>query len=147
MTTGTDTATLAKASVFAEMALTAAQAARSFSRPNLDAEDQAKVPGYLDAAVSASRSCVATLEALGADFPATPQSEPIPLHLLDTPDTRELLERLQAALPVAERIDAARGRSLNEAFPGDAKGLDLGDALAALIARMTTEVHGAKGRE
>ena len=142
-----DTPALDKAAGFARTALKASIEVRGLCRHLDDPDDRAALPFATNAAVDAARSAVGALQQLGATFPNMPAPVPIPLHLLDTPDTRELLERLQAALPIAERIDAARGRSLDEAFPGDAKGLDLGDAVAALIARMTTEVHGARGRE
>ena len=144
---GLDMATLDRAAGFARAALRASLETQSAARHLDDLDDRAVLPEVAADTVAAARSCVGALQQLGATFPNMPAPQPVPLHLLDTPDTRELLERLQAALPVAERIDAARGRSLDKAFPGDAKGLDLADALASLIARLTTEVHGMKGRE
>jgi hypothetical protein len=68
-------------------------------------------------------------------------SRDVALEQLDTPDTRALLVALSAALPIAERIDAARGRSLPEAMGGSA-GTDLAEDIGLLIARLELEIHG-----
>lgn len=65
----------------------------------------------------------------------------IPLDQLDTEDTRALLVGLGALLPIAERIDAARGRSLPEPVGGSA-GVDLAEDLAQMIARLELEIYG-----
>ncbi len=102
---------------------------------------------YVDRATDEARAVVAALQAAGARDPAkasiTPA--PIPLHHLNTPDVRALLAGLEALLPVAERIDAARGRTLERVVAGPA-GLDLAEALSQLIARLQLEIHGPSDR-
>jgi hypothetical protein len=81
-----------------------------------------------------------------ADTPAAA----IPLEQLDTPDTRHLLSLLEKAQEVAERIDAARGRSLGEnieLLPGESKGTDLAEAISEIALRVRTEVHGPAGHD
>jgi hypothetical protein len=75
---------------------------------------------------------------------------PISLEMLDTPDTRELLILLSRAQEVAERVDAARGRSLGaniRLVPGESRGTDLAESISEIALRVRTEVHGPKGRE
>ena len=51
---------------------------------------------------------------------------------------------------MAERIDAARGRSLGGGvplLPGEARGTDLAEALSETALRVRTEVHGPRGSE
>lgn len=93
------------------------------------------------------RAVVAGLTALGARTPgqvAVVMGEPIPFHKLDTPDARELLAGLERLLPVAERLDASRGRSFGEVIGGSA-GCDVAEDLAQLIARLSLEIHGPSG--
>ena len=86
------------------------------------------------------------LESLGGAPPPPLDLEvAIPLDQLDTPDTRALLIGLGALLPIAERIDAARGRSLPEPVGGSA-GIDLAEDLAQLIARLELEIYGPSER-
>ncbi|MBB6054114.1 hypothetical protein [Armatimonas rosea] len=91
-----------------------------------------------------SRAVVRGLQTLGAcesDQAAAALAHPIPFHALDTPDVRQLLAGLEALLPVAERVDAARGRACAEVIGGSA-GLDLAEDLVQLIARISLEIHG-----
>ena len=92
-------------------------------------------------------NCVRTLKDLGGDVHTYRKAEPIPLDRLNTPDVRALLDGLRGLVPLADRIDEARGRSLDEAFPGDVKGLDLADALHSLVLRLEGEVCGPKGKD
>ncbi len=89
---------------------------------------------------------------------AGPDMEKIPdftgaiaLDMLDTPDTRELLELLTRALVVAERVDAARGRSVGLDAPlgeDEPAGCDLAEAIGLIRLRVKEEVLGAgPGRE
>jgi hypothetical protein len=91
------------------------------------------------------------LLALGArEADGMPRAQPVPLDLLDTPDTRHLLYLLEKAQEVAERIDAVRGRSLGEdvpLLPGESAGTDLAESISEIALRVRTEVHGPKGRE
>lgn len=90
------------------------------------------------------RAMVGILHQLGAhedQQAAAALAHPIPFHALDTPDVRQLLAGLEALLPVAERVDAARGRA-GEVVIGGSAGLDLAEDMAQLIARISLEVHG-----
>ena len=75
----------------------------------------------------------------------------IPLDQLDTTDTRKLLALLSEALAVAERVDAARGRSVGLDAPlgeDEPAGCDLAEAIGLIRLRVKEEVHGAgPGRE
>uniref|UniRef100_UPI00375397F3 hypothetical protein n=1 Tax=Armatimonas sp. TaxID=1872638 RepID=UPI00375397F3 len=75
----------------------------------------------------------------------------IPLEQLSTSDTRELLELLTRALVVAERVDAARGRSVGLDAPlgeDEPAGCDLAEAIGLIRLRVKEEVLGAgPGRE
>jgi hypothetical protein len=75
---------------------------------------------------------------------------PIPLETLDTPDTRALLDLLEKAQAVAERIDASRGRCLSPdipLLPGESRGTDLAETISEIALRVRIEVQGPKGRE
>jgi hypothetical protein len=63
------------------------------------------------------------------------------LAALDTPDVRALLAGLEALLPVAERVDASRGRA-GESVVGGSAGFDVAEDLAQMIARLSLEIHG-----
>lgn len=76
-------------------------------------------------------------------------SDTLDLFALNTPDTRELLALLDAALAVAEKIDAARGRVLPANIPtsaSESRGTDLAEILAEVASRVRSEVHGATGK-
>lgn len=91
-----------------------------------------------------ARAIVRGLQALGAcesDQAAAALSHPIPFHALDTPDVRALLAGLEALLPVAERVDASRGRA-GESVIGGSAGFDVAEDLAQMIARLSLEVFG-----
>lgn len=65
-------------------------------------------------------------------------------------DTRELLDLLERAQLVADKVDAARGRALPDDVPvgpGESRGMDLGEAVAIIAARVRDDVQGATGRE
>jgi hypothetical protein len=87
---------------------------------------------------------------MGLHRPFTYAPAPIPEHLLDTPDTRELLGLLERARVVAERIDAARGFSMEAELKLPAHqshGNDLAESISEIALRVRTEVHGPVGRE
>ena len=91
-----------------------------------------------------ARAIVGGLQALGAHEDkqaAAALSHPIPFHALDTPDVRQLLAGLEALLPVAERVDASRGRA-GESVIGGSAGFDVAEDLAQMIARLSLEIHG-----
>ena len=79
--------------------------------------------------------------ALAVDRAPVDLSGAVPFHLLDTPDVRALAAGLRELLPIAERIDAARGRALAEVVGGSA-GLDLAEDLAQMVARLELEAFG-----
>lgn len=91
----------------------------------------------------------------GAAAPFAPQQAGAGLDLsglavLDTPNTRELLELLERAQVVAERVDKERGRSMSPEvplLPGESRGTDLAEAVSLMALRVRGEVFGAKGRE
>ena len=106
-----------------------------------------------DTAAEASKeagAAVALLQRLGARPAAVPPpTEPIPLHLLDTPDARELLALLRQAVAVAERLDQARGRAVPPTFPlgeGETTGCDLAEAVSNLALRVEGEIYGPTDR-
>lgn len=106
--------------------------------------DQAASESHLRAALRGVEALGDRLRSLGA---VSVKSKPWPtldLLQLDTPDTRELLAGLEALVPVAERIDRARGRVValrsGKTFPGD-----LGAQLGQLKSRVALEVRGPGG--
>jgi hypothetical protein len=82
------------------------------------------------------------LSDMGARPAAIPAAEPIALDKLDTPDVRELLRLVREALPVAERIDKARGRALAPGQPFAVLGVDLAEEFEHLAIRLETEIFG-----
>lgn len=74
-----------------------------------------------------------------------PQDDLSVLFVLDSPNSRTLLDGLKSLLPIAERVDAERGRSLPEVVGGSA-GVDLAEDLAQLIARLELELYGPSDR-
>lgn len=143
-------ADLDRVAVRAAEAQKAARIAQHLATPGADPEEVTQAAEYAALAAEAAGSALADLVDLGAARPNVKAPTPIPLEKLDTPDARALLAGLRDLLPVAERLDADRGRVLPEGVatgPSDSRGTDLADTLAALIARLATEVHGARGRE
>lgn len=107
------------------------------------------LPG-LFAANTAAQAAVRVLHQAGHVAPGLNPCSDIPLHLLDTPDTRELLELLEKAQAVAERIDAARGRTVDSdtpLLPGESHGTDLAETISNIALRVRVEVKGPQGRE
>ena len=92
-----------------------------------------------DAAAAAGEARLA-LESLGAAEPANVPSNPVPLHLLDTAEARELHRRLDELLPLADALDARRGRQIN--LRGRVEGSDVRQTLGRLVARLQLEVYG-----
>ena len=123
--------------VHAVAGLRACVAADGFRRLGREEERTAQA----SVATEEIRAVVAALQAAGVTLRDAPAPDPIPLRQLDTPDTRTLLAGVEALLPIAERIDAARGRALDRPVAGSA-GLDLAEELAQLAARLQLEIHG-----
>lgn len=70
----------------------------------------------------------------------------VDINQLDTPDTRALLAALENAQEIAERVDAARGRTVGNDFPlqpAESAGTDLAESIALLVLRLRNEVGGA----
>ena len=71
------------------------------------------------------------------------------LDTMDTPDTRALLDLLDAAQAVAERIDRQRGRHVADDMPlapFESRGTDLAEGVSLLALRVRGEVFGAAGK-
>ncbi|MES2460843.1 MAG: hypothetical protein V4671_09675 [Armatimonadota bacterium] len=100
-------------------------------------------------AQNAARNALSVLSELGVRATPLPPPAPIGLDQLDTPDTRELLALLESAQAVAERVDAARGRSLPgiALTPGESRGTDLAESISYLALRVRSEVCGPLGRD
>ena len=123
--------------VHAAAALRAGVASQGFERIGDDAGRRERAA----LCVEELRATCRALHAAGVTLRDAPAPDPIPLRQLDTPDTRTLLAGVEALLPIAERIDAARGRALDRPVAGSA-GLDLAEELAQLAARLQLEIHG-----
>ena len=80
------------------------------------------------------------LESLGAKPPTGVVAGAVPFHLLDTPDVRELLGVLERAMPIALRIDQARGRVVDTRQ--GVLGIDVAEALGQLVAKLALDVRG-----
>jgi hypothetical protein len=129
-----------------KQALRSAQLTRHFC-----AEDAREAEGHARETAESIRAALGVLTAPDTgELPPAPTRDAIPLALLDTPDTRELLSLLTRAQAVAERVDAARGRCLPESVPlapGESRGTDLAEAVSLIALRVAVEVHGPPGRE
>ena len=126
-------------------AMRAATTAHVLSMPGAPPEDVAQAWEHAKGAATEAGHALGLLGSLGARPVAVPVAEPIPLALLDTPDARELLRLLREALPVAERLDQARGRALPPGFPlaeGETAGCDLAETLGYVALRLETEIYG-----
>lgn len=80
---------------------------------------------------------------------ATTHNDLADLAAMNSDDSRELLDLLERAQIVAERIDATRGRTVSgkiELQPGEARGTDLAETLSVITLRIRREVHGATGK-
>lgn len=80
------------------------------------------------------------LESLGAATPAHVPSNPVPLHLLDIDEARRLLAKVEELLPLADAVDARRGRTMR--LRGHTEGCDVRVTVERLAARLRLEVHG-----
>jgi hypothetical protein len=72
------------------------------------------------------------------------------LAALDTPQARALLAGLRELLPLAEVVDAQRGRSVGEEVPlqpDESRGTDLAETISEMVLRLRRECEGARGRE
>ena len=78
----------------------------------------------------------------GARVEGLPTAAPVPLELLDTPNTRRLCDGLKYAYDAAQAVDRERGHVLPS---GDGCGWT--DAVGDVYERLRQEVEGPKGRE
>ena len=114
-----------------------------------DAGERVQAVQAANVAATEAGKALALLLATGARPAKIPEPEPVPLHLLDTPDARELLALLRQAVTVAERLDQARGRAMPpnvELLPEETRGLDFAEALADLSLRLEMEIFGPPDR-
>jgi hypothetical protein len=97
------------------------------------------------ACIFQARKGLGTLGASGHD-PATIEPETLSLSLLaglSNPDLPELLDLLQRAQVVAERIDSQRGRVVGDdvpLLPGESRGTDLAEAVSELAQTVRSQV-------
>lgn len=101
-------------------------------------------------ALDATREGHRTLLQAGYRAEGVPAPKEIPLNRLDTADARDLLELLQRAQEIAERVDASRGRALPTTIPlqpGESYGTDLAESISYLVLRLNAEVNPPKGRD
>ncbi len=126
-------------------AMRAALVAQSLSRRGLPPEESAQAADHAEAAATEASTALGLLSSLGVRAAGVPSAAPVPLHLLDVPDARELLDLLRQAVIVAERLDQARGRALPPSFPlaeGETAGCDLAEVLGNVAIRLETEIYG-----
>jgi hypothetical protein len=92
-----------------------------------------------------------------ARIPVSPDSAPMGpkandlamITTMGTEDSRELLELLEKAQAVAERIDASRGFVVDEKIPlhpGESRGTDLAESVSVLALRARREAQGGQSR-
>jgi len=115
-------------------------------------EEAAQASTYAKTASVEAGKALSLLMRHGAKAATLPApAHDIPLHQLDTPDARRLLDLLTEAQAVAERLDLARGRALASDFPlaaGETRGVDLAESIGELAQRLQGEIHGPQsGRE
>jgi hypothetical protein len=91
----------------------------------------------------AAESALRRLVALGAKRPGGKvANDTLPLHLLDTPETRELLSALEKASDIAAKVDLQRGW-----VDADGEPTGWGETLAGMVYALRQEVEGPKGKE
>lgn len=72
------------------------------------------------------------------------------LARLDSPEARELHRRLTDLMPLAEAVDAGRGRTMGEDYepmPGESRGTDIAETLSLMVLRLKNETQGPRGRD
>lgn len=87
------------------------------------------------------QSALLLLREMGAVLPGLPGKAPVPLHLLDTPNTRMLLEALQVTRQAAADVDRERG------WTQDGEPCGYVESVDDLLLPIQREVEGPKGRE
>ena len=95
----------------------------------------------------AAQNAFLLLVAAGANVPAAPAAREVPLHLLDTPETRRLLDLLRQAQAAAEAVDAQRGNVLSDDIPlgaGESRGTGWAEEVSFLVERLRIEVEGPR---
>jgi hypothetical protein len=98
--------------------------------------------GAAEDADEAAQSALLALRAAGARVPELPPRTQVPIHLLDTPRTRRLLDALRHAAQCAQAVDEERGWVL-----ASGEGCGLTDTVGDIYERLRQEVEGPKGRE
>jgi len=135
----------------AEAAMLAGDAAANAWGLTDDPDARATIEIARDSAYSAARLAVKA----GAKSPGPPPTEESRFSLralasLDSPEARELHRRLAELLPLAERVDDSRGRTMGPEYepqPGESRGTDVAETLSLLVLRLRNETIGPAGRE
>jgi hypothetical protein len=130
-------------------AMRAATFTHILTMPGAKPEEAAQGWEHAKAAATEASAALGLLGNMGVRPASVPTDAPIPPHLLDTPDARELLDLLRQAVVVADRLDQARGRALPPSFPlaeGEMAGCDLAEVLGNVAIRLETEIFGLADR-
>ena len=101
-----------------------------------------------DHAQAALRQLVAGGADAGTGWGANGGGQATPLHLLDTPATRRLLDTLRLAVMDAEAVDEERGNVLPDSIalqPGESRGTGWAETLSEIALRLKIEVEGPRG--
>lgn len=117
-------------------------------KPTLDAAQD-----LLSRAKEKQKTVVGTLHRCGikpgASQPQTRGNDLAMLSTIGSDDSCELLDLLEKAQAVAERIDASRGFVVDEKIPlqpGESRGTDLAESLSMLALRVRREATGGQSR-
>lgn len=126
-------------------------AAALIRRPTRHAEDLQFAETKAMNATNAAKIALDLLQEEGArpDTIPLPPTIGVPLDKLDTPANRALLAALESVVQLAEKVDAERGLSVDEADrlgPNDTLGIDLAEQINQIRARVSLEIHGPKGK-
>lgn len=80
---------------------------------------------------------IGKLMEMGAKEGSASYALEVPFHALAPKELQDLEERLKAAAPLADAVDALRGRT-----GGDGLGADLGEQLRELLYRVQIDLYG-----
>lgn len=82
------------------------------------------------------------VDALGAKRPSSNRErDQVPLGLLSTPASRDLVKALEAAFAKAAQVDTERGW-----IDADGEPIGFGELLGGILMGLSREVYGARGR-
>jgi hypothetical protein len=101
---------------------------------------------FATTAAEQALSALNYLEALGAAIPGPEGSPPVrsqvPLHLMDTPAARRLVEALEETARIALEVDQERGW-----IDSNGESAGYADTIGGMALGLRTEVYGPRGRE